>query len=291
MASESCDILVAHEYMAVKKCRHGTFLFNRNDALVGQSMERYGEWCESEIQLLDQVIRPGFIVVDVGANIGTHSVPMATKVGDSGRVYSFEPQRHVFQMLCANVAMNALRNVLTYQNAVADRKSTIRIPVIDPRRKYNFAAVSMKEHTAGEEVVVIDIDSLQLHFCNLIKIDVEGMETLVLNGARSTIERFRPVLFVENNTLERSREIIETVHSLGYRAYWHLANYYNSGNYFGNDVNIFAGFRPEANLLCIHDSLDANINGLRAVAGLDDNWIKATQRRPELSAQSLRPTK
>ena len=144
---------------------------------------------------------------------------------------------------CANVAMNALRNVLTFQNAVADGQSTNRIPVIDPRRKYNFTALAMKEHTAGEEVVVIDIDSLQLPFCNLIKIDVEGMETLVLNGARSTIERFRPVLFVENNTFERSREIIETIHSLGYRAYRHLANYYNSGNYFGIDVNIFAGFR------------------------------------------------
>lgn len=65
------------KYVATKLCRHGTLLFNSNDTFVGRSLELYGEWCEAEIELLAQVVRRGDFVLDVGANIGTHAVPMA----------------------------------------------------------------------------------------------------------------------------------------------------------------------------------------------------------------------
>ena len=65
--------------------------------------------------------RDGYISLDVGANIGCHTVPFAKLVGESGRVVAFEPQRLVFQNLCANLALNALTNVYVYhwQKAMA----------------------------------------------------------------------------------------------------------------------------------------------------------------------------
>src|ERR1700759_4504087 len=100
--------LVENRYLGVKRCRHGGFMFNRNDAYIGRSLDLYGEWCDFEIQLLSRFINPGDTVVDVGANIGTHTVAFANLVGAGGVVPAFEPQRRLFQMLSGNVALNAL---------------------------------------------------------------------------------------------------------------------------------------------------------------------------------------
>ena len=66
---------------------------------------------------------------------------------------------------------------------------------------------------------VIRIDDLRLNRCDLIKVDVEGMECDVLEGSRETIAKHRPVLFIENNTLERSSATIGLIDSLDYDAY------------------------------------------------------------------------
>lgn len=71
---------------------------------VGRSLALYGEYREGEVELFQQILRPGDIAVEVGANIGAHTVPMAKSVGDSGRIISFEPQNEVFQALNGNIA-------------------------------------------------------------------------------------------------------------------------------------------------------------------------------------------
>ena len=130
----------------------------------------------------------------------------------------------------------------------------------------------------GEDTPVVTLDSLALKSCRLIKVDVEGMETDVLRGARETIRKRRPILFVENNTLERSARTLAAVRALGYRPWWHLALYYNRKNFFGNKENVFAKFKPEANLLCMPDDGDPGIPELIEASGTDDNWERARDR-------------
>ena len=72
--------------------RHGQFLILDQDTWVGRALDRYGEWCEHEVQLFRALLRPGDTVVDVGANIGAFSVPLARFVGPTGRVIAFEAQ-------------------------------------------------------------------------------------------------------------------------------------------------------------------------------------------------------
>lgn len=91
--------------------RHGTFLYNRQDEFVGRSLELYGEWSEAEILLFRQLIEPDCVVVEAGSNIGAHTVWFSRAVGDRGRVIAYEPQRSVFQLLCANLALNERFNV------------------------------------------------------------------------------------------------------------------------------------------------------------------------------------
>ena len=272
-----------HEFVAMRRCKHGTFLYNIHDSFISQSLDRYGEWCEAELHVLGQVIKPRDLILDIGANIGTHTIYFARQVTDHGCVFAFEPQHLIFQNLCANIALNALTNVIVRQQAVGNRNETIRLPIFDPRRDRNFGAISMAGHATGEPVKVIRIDDLRLERCNLIKVDVEGMERDVLEGGRETIAKHRPILFVENNTEERSWAIIALIDSLDYDAYWHISSYFNSDNFFQNEENVFGSYQPEANLLCIHRSQPLDVHGLPKVTGVEDHWRRAMTRRFPIS--------
>ena len=74
-------------FNALVRAKHGLMLFNKNDAYIGRSIGKYGEFSEGEIAIFDQLCRPGDIVVEVGANIGTHTLPIAKMVGGAGRVH------------------------------------------------------------------------------------------------------------------------------------------------------------------------------------------------------------
>src|SRR5262249_49184020 len=91
--------LLAGDFNHLRKCRHGYVLYNINDMYVGRSFDLYGEFSEEEALLFEQVSRPGDVVMDIGANIGAHTLVMAKRVGPTGKVLAFEPQRVVFQTL------------------------------------------------------------------------------------------------------------------------------------------------------------------------------------------------
>src|SRR2546421_9260159 len=88
----------------MKRCRHGYMLYNVHDQYIGRSLDRYGEYSEGEIELFSQLIKPNDVVIDVGANIGAHTLWFAQRTLPDGIVIAFEPQRLVFQTLCANMA-------------------------------------------------------------------------------------------------------------------------------------------------------------------------------------------
>ena len=275
--SPSAPRLIENEHIAVKQCRHGLFAYNVNDLYIGRSLDEYGEWSESELSLLFQVLKPGGIVLDVGANIGTHTVAFAKHVTPTGAVVAFEPQRLQFQLLCANVALNALVNVKCVNAAASDARGEVLIPAIDPRQAANFGAIKSEGHAQGERTEAMRIDDLQLGRCNLIKIDVEGHEPKVLAGARETIKKQRPVLFVENNSEAGSRAVLTALEDLGYNCWWHVGDYYNPQNYFGKPERLFGHYR-EANVLCFPKEAQVNAGNLWPVEDLDDTFVKALQR-------------
>ena len=99
--------------VVVKACRYGMMMYNKNDRYIGRSLDLYGEFSEAEVAFFRAAIQPGMMVVDVGANIGCHSIAFARLVGPGGRVLAIEPQKQVYQMLVGNVALNHLSHVDT----------------------------------------------------------------------------------------------------------------------------------------------------------------------------------
>jgi FkbM family methyltransferase len=251
--------------------RYGPMLYNRNDHYVGGSLAAYGEFSEGEADLFRQLLRPGATVVEAGANIGAHTILLARLAGEQGVIHAFEPQRLVFQTLCANLALNQCVNVRAYQQGVGGESGRMVVPSLDPRQSHNFGGLSLAADGPGENVRIVTVDSLELDQCALIKADVEGMEEAVLAGAALTISRCRPILFLENDRKEKSAALLGRLLSMGYRIWWHLSPLFNPDNHARNPVNIFGGI-ISINILCQPAEAARPVNGLREIRSPDDDW-------------------
>ena len=259
--------------------RHGRFLANRNDFYIGYALIRYGEYGELEGQFLASLIKPGDTVVEVGANIGSHTIPLAQKVGPQGSVIAIEAQPPIFHYLCANIALNGLFNVTTHACGCGAAQEVMVIPRVDytAARWQNFGGVSLTRGSQGIPVNVVPLDDLLADILrlNLLKLDVEGMEGEVLEGASRTITRYRPRIYLENDRLEKSRALIEQLMAMDYRLWWHIPRLFNPNNYFGVLENEF-GNAASFNMLCLPREEQTKVVGLTEItdASLHPNKMK-----------------
>jgi FkbM family methyltransferase len=250
--------------LRIKRCKHGLMMFHMNDAYIGRSLDTYGEFSEGEMELFSQILRPGMTVVDVGANIGVHTVYFAKTVGPDGQVFAFEPQRVLYQILCGNIALNKHINVITENVGLGAAMGTILVPKIDYAKGGNFGGVSLGKAKTGQEVPLKTLDSYGLKSCHLIKIDVEGMEQAVLEGAKTLLEQHEPFLYVENDRAEKSKDMIQWLMANGYRLYWHRPPMFTPNNHFAKAANIF-GNTVSLNMLCVPRSKPFKVKRLREI--------------------------
>lgn len=259
------------DFNCLVQSRHGPLLYNRFDQYVGGSLAAYGEFSEGESAMFAQLVGAGHVVVEAGANIGAHTVHLARLVGERGAVFAFEPQRIVFQTLCTNLALNQLVNVVARQQGLGRQAGEMVLPNVDPRVENNFGGLSLLTEGPGERVGIVTIDSLELSRCDLIKVDVEGMEEEVIAGAEQTIAKFRPVLYLENDRVEKSASLIRYLQSLNYRMWWHLSPLFNPDNFAGNTQNIFGGI-VSINILCQPMESARPVAGLREITDANERW-------------------
>jgi FkbM family methyltransferase len=159
-----------------------------------------GSWDRGSIALLEQIVSPGAIVLDVGANIGTYTIPLARRVGPSGEVHSFEPEPTIVGKLYRNLRLNDSNNVVVHEYALGTSVGSI---YLYRPQGINEGGSSLAIHHHGNGLMVaidrIDavIERLNLAHIDLIKCDVEGADLAVLVGARDTLESHRPAVYVE----------------------------------------------------------------------------------------------
>jgi FkbM family methyltransferase len=256
------------------EAKHGYFLYNLHDHYIGRALELYGEYAEQEMQLFSSLLLPDDQVIEIGANIGTHTIPLAKAV-PSGLVHAFEPQPVVFQNLCANLSLNCCENVLAWPAAVGREKGKLVVPPVDYCSPGNFGGISLKEEGDGVEIEVLRLDdyAVKLTSLKLLKIDVEGMEKNVIDGGRNTIQRLRPIMYVENDRIELSKALIETVVELNYRLYWHIPKLFNPDNCFENDENIYGNIAA-FNMFCVPVELEIEVKDAVEILDSDAHPLK-----------------
>jgi FkbM family methyltransferase len=261
------------QYIRLKKCRDGLLMYNVHDSVIGRALDKYGEIFRGETWVFSRLLQAGMTAVEVGANIGVLTVPLARLAGPQGRVIAFEPQRIVHQMLCGNLALNAIANVVVHHAAAGRAEGSITVPMVNYQALGNFGGISLAPSGEGEVVPLVTIDQLGLSACDFIKIDVEGMELDVLLGAAATLARFRPRLYVENDRGDKSSALIEHLLSLDYRLYWHTPRLFEADNYYGDPENIF-GAIVSVNMICIprDGRLSLPVQGFAEITSGDAAW-------------------
>lgn len=194
----------------------------KNNIAVIEGDTHIGKWVQESGRLdhdqnmLPQVlqfINREDVVIDAGAYIGDHTIAYANKVTTAGAVFAFEPNKDAFDCLVHNMKKHP--QVTCFNQGLGDK--TGRKGVAIDNKNYGMAHL-----TEGNDVSVTSIDELEFFQVNFIKIDVEGGELDVLLGAKTTINKFKPKLFIEINeaTLKRSginrRMIYDLLEGWGY---------------------------------------------------------------------------
>lgn len=238
-------------------------LYFPNDMYVGRSLDLYGEYSEGEVIFYNWVSQWGGDAIDCGANMGAITVPLAKKFD---HVFAFEPQKIIFRLLRANTA--DLLNVTSYNSAVGSGDGLIQFPVLNYALSNNYGGmgreIKVAEGALLENIQVRQLDKVdairQSDKIGLIKIDVEGMESEVIEGAMATIDKHRPFLYVENDKPKHSSQLVNMIYNLDYKAFWHFTTLYNSENYFENSENVYADI-TNFNIICVPREHKAEISG------------------------------
>lgn len=193
--------------MNYKNTPYGPLIYPENDTCVGEHITRDIYVEGEQIEFLKSLVKPGDVFMDIGAGIGLTTLEMSRSVGKEGYVLSMEAQASLFYTLCGNLALNNITHVQAFNRAACDRTgSMFYFSHLDFSQRGDLFNVKLaglvnSKNSDGSlcdnPITGIALDDLGIKSPNVIKIDVNGMEAVVLNGLRATIQRAKPVLYVQ----------------------------------------------------------------------------------------------
>jgi len=161
---------------------------------------------ETDVEAFKKIVKPGWTCLDVGAAYGRYALPMSLAVGNTGKVFCFEPGSYSLKVLKIIKLFHRLNNVSVYRLAISDRKGSTSLHL--PIKQNGKIGTSMayisdirQNNVISEAVSMTSIDDFymenRIKQVDFIKCDTEGSEVLVLKGAINIIKRFRPLILCE----------------------------------------------------------------------------------------------
>jgi FkbM family methyltransferase len=173
-----------------------------------------GHYEADHVFALRQLVHPGSIAFDLGANAGFYTLALSRLVGDSGHVYCFEPEAGNAYLLRRHIEINKLRNVTFVQAAISDSTGMVGFDgalksasgEITSGGSYLIPSISLDEFIAAGNPPP-----------SFIKMDIEGAEEMALEGAKNLLSKQRPAWLVATHTNELTASCRKTLTGYGYR--------------------------------------------------------------------------
>lgn len=223
---------------------------------------------EKDFAVIEKLVKPGELVIDIGANYGVYMKFLAGLVGKDGLVVSVEPIPDTFAILSSNAKKLDLKNVKLLNNAFSDRKEemVMEIPTMEKGGENYYMAkiVDGGSTTPGLRKVTIKSVTLDSQFASasraisFIKCDVEGHELPCIRGAMESLGKWKPSWCVEVNTdpdepAGQGQELFRIFQGQGYGVYWFDGTRLKQWKPGARSVNYF--FLTERHLELVRDIL------------------------------------
>ncbi|MFN7312507.1 MAG: FkbM family methyltransferase [Bacteroidota bacterium] len=179
-----------------------------------------------ELFYLKQIIKPGFVCIDIGANVGYYSSFLSNHVASSGKVIAVEPVPLFANVFELNLQKFGLSNVTLLRNALGGerKKITMGTPMIDGVFRHGLTKVVEDNDATMMQTYEVEMcvpDELFAPYARIdfIKCDVEGYEVLLFPHMMKTIDRCKPMIQIEISSSENRSAIINLLSPLGYRVF------------------------------------------------------------------------
>lgn len=198
-ASRKSKLVRKGESTDLYKTHYGFLLWLDQEKYLDRYIIENGVFEPDSSYIVNHLIKPGDVVLDVGANIGYYTVLFARLVKKSGKVICFEPSEHYRKLLKKNIEENELMNVSLMEYGLSDRARKSDIHIGDSSATLHWVSESASSRI--ERITLEKLDDVIGQFnpdkIDFIKVDIDGHEPAFLAGAWQTIERFNPVILLE----------------------------------------------------------------------------------------------
>ena len=200
---------------------------NSDDTGIAPHIMMRGIFGEYETNIIRKIIEPGMTVIDIGANFGYFSLLLSGLVGESGKVFAFEPDPSAFKLLSRNIKENGIKNVFLINKALSDRTGHTKLYLDKDNQGEMSLSLDNVDKPCG--CVYVETITLDSYFARLnekidfIKMDVQGAEGMVIDGAKEILNKHKPKILFEfwprglNNLGFSPEELLTGLVSVGYK--------------------------------------------------------------------------
>ena len=203
---------------------YGNIRLRSNEAIIGNEFKKGNYWDSEELELLKEYIDPNRNILEVGGHCGTNSIVYASYLKKPSKLFVYEPQVNMYDLLVKNINQNNLQDtIIPYNSGVFcyNGRGSMDWKDIDTggdvKQRYtteshhgcNFGGVGIGD--GGEAIDLITIDSMGHDNIGFIHCDAQGAEPFLFSQARETIKRDRPVILYENTFADQNGVFFDTV--------------------------------------------------------------------------------
>jgi FkbM family methyltransferase len=201
--------------METYKTKYGLITLYKNECIIGNDFKHNKYWDEDTLIKLREFIDPARNILEIGGHCGTSTVVYSSYLNNDKKVYVYEPQLNMYNLLVQNTNQNNLQSKIIPHNLGVfcyDGKGKMNDIDLDGgggtvSKRYNeennlgcnFGGIGLGEK--GEEINLTTVDSMKLDDIGFIHCDAQGSENFIFSKAMETIKKYRPVILYENNEL------------------------------------------------------------------------------------------